>query len=574
MFNALIRKARQLTGDPVLRRWLLSRLLLRTSGPARFTAHRPPSLGAGWNGLAAERPSVVFPALPEGTPRGHLTVRLPGLTLELEPGGEAALVGRSFDDPETNLGLHRFAWVPLMKPGDDSRWVAAVWTAWCKRFGTPDSSWAWHPYTAAERAINLLAFADRHGLPGPADDTLAVLAAHGPAIAARLEYFGEHHTSNHLFNNARGLYLLGLALGLPDCAETGGRLLLAEAGRIFRPSGVLREGSTHYHLLLTRSLASVWLAARRHGRPEAGTFEALLSRAVAVLPQLTLPGRFPLVGDISPDCPPDHLSCLLPGGDRRSGWMDILPPDDRARLKVLLERTGRAAPLDGDGWLAARFGEWSGLWHADPDGWSPMPGHGHQDCGAFELHFEKEPVFVDIGRGSYALAGEAEETVTAQAHNGLMIDGHDPYPANRPYYSPAFRRQLGGEPPRLAQDQSGVVVAFDGYARLEGVGTVERHWRFAGRRLEIWDRVEGVSGGEHALIRRLHTTCGVEVLDSGVRLTAPGGRRFTVAAPDAQIAVLPAACWTAYGESVPASRIEIRSAATLPWSGLITVEAG
>ena len=433
MLRALIRKGRQLAADPVLRRWLLLRALRLTPGEPGFTAHRPPALGPDWTGLAPEPASVVFATQPEGAPRGRLSVRLPGATLEIEPGDEAALVARRFDDPETQLGLHRFAWVPLLKSGDDPRWVGAVWRQWCKRFATPDESWAWHPYTAAERAINLLTFARRNGLPGPAEDTLAVLAAHAPVIAARLEYFGEHHTSNHLFNNGRGLYLLGLALGLSQAAATGAALLLAEAERIFRPGGVLREGSSHYHLLLTRSLASVWLAAQ--GRPEAAAFEAVLRRAVAVLPHFVLPGRFPLVGDVSPDCPPEHLFCLLPGGDRRSGWLDLLTPDDRARLCAVLDRTA-VTPLAGNGWLRAGFGDWTGLWHADPEGWSPMPGHGHQDCGGFELHFEQEPVFIDPGRGSYALAGEAEETVTARAHNGLSVDDADPYPANKPYYAP------------------------------------------------------------------------------------------------------------------------------------------
>ena len=569
MLRALIRKGRQLAADPVLRRWLLLRALRLTPAEPGFTPHHPPSLGGDWAGLERETATAVFAPLPEGAPKGRLSVHLPGVTVEIEPGEAAALAARVFDDPETQLGLHRFAWVPLMKNGDDPRWVGAVWREWRRRFGTPDESWAWHPYTAAERAVNLLTFARRHGLPGPAEDTAAVLAAHAPAMAARLEYFGEHHTSNHLFNNGRGLYLLGLALGLPQATKAGTALLLAEAERIFRPSGVLREGSSHYHLLLTRSLASIWLAS--HGRPEAEAFQAYLRRAVAVLPQIVLPGRFPLVGDVSPDCPPEHLFCLLPGGDRRSGWMSLLSPDERTRLAGLLGQGEVTSPLTAAGWLRAGFGDWTGLWHADPEGWSPMPGHGHQDCGSFELHFEAEPVFIDPGRGSYALAGEAEETVTARAHNGVSVDGADPYPANKPYYAPSFRRKVGGEPPRLARTDDAVTQACDGFGRLGGVGRVERRWSFSGRRLVLSDRVEG--SGTHTIVRRLHTTCRVESVADGVRLTAPGGRRFLVTAAGAVVTVLPTRNWTAYGRGEPASRIEITVTAGLPWSGALSVDA-
>lgn len=571
MFNAIIRKLRQLSTDPVLRRWLIMRTLRLTPGEPGFTPHLPSCLGPDWAGLEMEKPDVVFSALPDAPPKGRIILRLPGQMVEVEPGGEAEAIARAYDDPETQLGLHRFAWVPLMRSSDDPRWVGALWNAWLARFGAPDSSWAWHPYTAAERAITLLTFVNRHGLPGTAENSLAVLAAHAPAMAARLEWFGDHHTSNHLFNNGRGLYLLGLALKLPQATETGTRILLAELGRIFRLSGVLREGSTHYHLLLTRSLASVWLAARAHGRPETEAFEKALRRAVAALPHFVLPGRFPLVGDVSPDCPPDHLFCLMPGGDRRSGWMELLTPEDRTRLAVVLDSVAASDSLIEDGWLRAEFGDWSGLWHADPDGWSHMPGHGHQDCGGFELHFEREPVFLDMGRGSYAVAGEADEAVSARAHNGISVDGADPYPANKPYYAPAFRQAVAGKPPRLERSINGVDLSFEGFRRLGNVGLVTRSWRFAGRKLVINDQMEGKAS--HSIIRRLHTTCQVEMRDGALRLTAPGGRRFTITAPGAEITVSKTILWTAYGEGQPASRIEISTTATLPWSGSITVDA-
>ena len=60
-----------------------------------------------------------------------------------------------------------------------------------------------------------------HGLPGPADDTLRVLAEHGRSILGSLEYFGEDATGNHLSNNGRGLYLLGLTLGIVALSAWG-----------------------------------------------------------------------------------------------------------------------------------------------------------------------------------------------------------------------------------------------------------------------------------------------------------------------------------------------------------------
>ena len=45
MTAGLIRKARQVAGDPVLRRWLLRRLAGGATKPPAWTPHRPPYLG-------------------------------------------------------------------------------------------------------------------------------------------------------------------------------------------------------------------------------------------------------------------------------------------------------------------------------------------------------------------------------------------------------------------------------------------------------------------------------------------------------------------------------------------------
>lgn len=569
MIGAWLRRARQVAGDPTLRRWLAGRALGHHGGEPVFTAHHPPYLD-GLLPLAAETPHHGFATLAAAAPTASITLPLPGLTVVLAPGEAAALFERAFDDTETLLAIHRFAWLPLLGERADPAWVAALWQAWRQRFGTPGEGWAWHPYTAAERATNLLDVARRHGLPGPADDTAAVLAAHAPAIADRLEYFGDHHTSNHLANNGRGLFRLGLDLGLAKAAEIGGRILLEEAKRIFSPSGVLREGSSHYHLLLTRNYADAWLAARTHGRPEAGSLQRTVVQALAVVPRLVLPGGLPLIGDISPDSPPDFLSGFSPGGDMERGWGGLLPAAERAALAALRDSAKAVAhkALAPDGWLRFDAGPWAGLWHAPVAGWSFMPGHGHQDIGAAELHANGRPVFVDPGRGAYGETGEAALYRSALVHSTLAINGQDPYPANRPYYADTFRRATGGPPPILEADGDTVRLTHQGYARLSGVGAVTRRWRFAGRRLTISDRVEG--DGYCHLSRTLATPLGVTLDGEAARLSGDG---LTLSlSADVPLRAEPLTRWLAYGEGRPATLIVGAKLVRLPWSGSITVD--
>lgn len=563
VLTSTLRKLRHVASDPVLRRWLVGRATGRWSAMTSFTAHRPPYLSE-LHALSAEPGAVGFSELPYVMPDRHLDLNLAGRIMRIEPGEEGDLFTRDFDDLENYLALHRFAWLPLLGEEFDHAWLCSLWRAWRYAHGEPSAEWSWHPYTASERIVNILGYAQRHGLPGPLDDTLDVLGRHGPTVFNKLEYFGDQNTGNHLANNGRGLFLGGIALGREDWADVGGKILLEEACRIFRPSGILREGSSHYHLLLTRSYVECWLAARAAGRAETEALQVIARNALAVIPELFLPGAFPLIGDISPDCPPQHLSGLVNPGIR-SGWVGLLSPEDFQALNDLMN-CPPVGDLRSDGWLRADFHDWSGIWYAAPAGWSPYPGHGHQDCGGFELHHEGEAVFVDPGRGSYSDTGEA---VSANTHNCLTVDGVDPYPVNRPYYDDTFRRDFGGPPPILEHEDNVVTLFHGGYRRLRGGGDVFRKWVSEPGSIDISDRVEG--RGAHLISRNLVTTLPVEQSDDGVFIR--GERCGYRVSGDVRPSLKPQTVWRAYGEGIPAMSVRFDVNAQLEWSGHIRVEA-
>ena len=565
----MIGKFKQLATDPTLRRWLVARALGRVSSPPAFVPHRPPYL-SGEDFSAAARLPTSAGELRTEAPSCPLTLPLPGESVTVPPGHAAELFARAFADTETLLAAHRFAWVPIMGNAVDPAWAAALWNAWKARFAAPDESWAWHPYTAAERAVNLLRFARRHGFFAPAADTRACLATHAPAIARRLEYFGEHNTGNHLANNGRGLFAIGLELGVPTYADMGAAILIEEAKRIFAPSGILREGSSHYHLLYARNYAEAWLCARRHDHGAAAELEAVTARALAVIPRLCLKGGLPLVGDISPDCPPDHLAAFLPGDPATAGWGALLDANERAAFLALKTRTATAdrGVLAADGWVRFDSGDWTGLWHTAPGGWSAMPGHGHQDAGSFEIHWQDTPLFIDVGRGAYGETGAAALYRSARVHNGITLDGADPYPPNKSYYDEAFRRREGGPAPTLAHDTNGVTLSFGGYGRM-GAPSTRRRWTFSPIGFAIEDAIEG--RGRRRVARRLHTSWPGAIAGDTATVHTPKGD-FRVRTDGARPIVRPVTRSTAYGAGVPATAIIFESPATLPWTGALRVE--
>lgn len=567
------RKLEHLKHDPALRTWLVHRALGLTK-PEPIHRRRPPYLEEADIQLSAEVLDGLRPPpygeLAAQPPSHPVELPLAGQTVTIDPAYPESLFDIAFPDLETLLSLHRFAWLPVYGNQIGDSWLEALWCAWLHRYSKPDSTWVWHPYTAAERSVNILDFADRRGLPGKQEETLRILTRHVPVIAQGLEYFGDHYTGNHLSNNGRGLYRLGLALGWPDSINTGLKILLAEADRLFLPSGLLREGSSHYHLLVTRNYIDAWLAAKSAGRPERDQLQAIVARCLKAAKLLALPGGFPLVGDISPDSPPWFLTDLLGQSDVDQGWLAQRSPEDRSTLRNLLVECGMP-PADAaiaDGWVRGEFHEWSGLWHAEPTGQIHIPGHGHQDVGSAELHWRGVPLFVDPGRGRYGENGDAARYQAAAVHGGLQVDGADPFPINRAYYSPSYRARLRGSGCRLARTEDGISLLYDGFT-AQGVGECLRSWRFAPGCLRIDDQLDPTR--QVSLTRRLISSWPVDTFDGSVIVKTPVGRLKISA--DTPLSVKEMIRWQAYGEGVKAWAIEVTCSARSPrWAGWIAVQ--
>ena len=567
MISALGRKLQNLGQDPTLRRWVIARLAGCVKPPVPFTPHVPPYL-AGILPLQAEPPtSLIGDQMDDAPLTGRVRLALAGKDVDVDAAEIEAFLTASHDDLETQLSVHRFAWLPVACDDVSPAWINALWQAWCRRNPAPDETWAWHPYTAAERAINILDAAEKYGWPGDPANTQHRLAAHAPVIAAKLEYFGDHNTSNHLANNGRGLYRLGVALGLTEARKIGFEVLRHEALRLFGPGGTLREGSSHYHLLYVRNYADVWLSATQAGLDEeADAFAAILKPMAAAARALTLQGGLPLIGDISPDISPAFLAGVAHG---EGAWAATQTPAAQKRLRDLFnEDTDTDVSLDG--WHRMDFGPWQGIGFVPADGWPPMPGHGHQDMSSFEIHFEGEPVFIDPGRGAYGETGAAGLYRSADVHGLLSLDGAAPAPINKPYYPSAFRRRIIGAAPCVTKYQEGLSLTHSGYQRLRGLGTVTRRWTFGSDRLKISDVVDGKRSA--TICRTFVTPMKIDIQGSSIELKGEKHAFRLHCDADSTIKADPVTLWHAYGHGREGTRLTLTTTAALPWQQQIELE--
>ena len=154
-------------------------------------------------------------------------------------------------------------------------------------------------------------------------------------------------------------------------------------------------------------------------------------------------------------------------------------------------------------------------------------------------------------------------------HSGLTVDGHDPYPPNKPYYAPGFRHLIGGPHPAWDETEEGPGLTWYGHARLTGVRDITRRCHFTQTALTVRDTVGG--WGRRSVERRLITPAARRNprRRGDPERQARGAIGVTA---DTGAELFPVTRWTAYGEGEPATLILFAAPVGLPFTGHLTIE--
>jgi len=432
-----------------------------------------------------------------------------------------------FEDPEQTVSLHRWNWLLVKLTEEPSpaiqHWGLDLMRDWTGQIMKANRGLPWESYTTGERicnAILFLAITDRSldstpKVPGDIAQALAVMARY---LACRLEYKGGESTGNHVINNARALCFAGQALQIAPATELAAAILRNDLSRLVPADGFLREGSSHYHFLVTRWLLEILWICRVTGEQQVRalvepTAALMVERCWFFLVRNKHTGTWvmPTIGDVSPDCSWQWLIDLpwcreamklfapeqIPPCSMLSGWASLF---DGLPLRGATSTTavGMEQPVfrsfPESGWYRLDWGALTVFWHVEPCGAPPFISHGHCDIGAFCLYWDGTEILTDPGRLNYqehdslGLYG-----LSARAHNSVLIDGLEPFIYRyRGRYPDSYRQGnvdvswgMEGETFRMA-------IRHTGFSRLDGDRIVfTRVFRVGRGQFVIEDSLEG-----------------------------------------------------------------------------------
>lgn len=423
----------------------------------------------------------------------------------------------SFDDVEDSYALQRFAWLlpMLLQMESDGIGRGESWQAtlkaienWIELHLEPHSGiTAWHPYTVSERIVNWI-IGSLFCCQQIADYNLIVksLMMQTGYLIANLEYFGEEFTCNHLSNNGRALYVAGLVLKNKEAVRAGRYILLNERKRLFCEKGFLREGSSHYQFLVTRNYCEVLWFAIQYGdkqmEKELKATVAFLCSACSFFLVTQKDGSWtiPLIGDLSPDYPPQWLlgvplvgatltGTLPPEGHcLGKGWHNFFSRNNlpsRKKLPVPLSKK----TSENREWARIDHRLWTVFAHINPNGYPK--GHSHNDSGSISVFYDGIPILVDAGRRRYVDDIEGRRGRDSWSHTILVVDGVNPAQYQNRFYPKLFFESRVGEKPKHAVKENVLEIQHGGYARIRGVGNYRRTITCLQQSMQIRDSVFG-----------------------------------------------------------------------------------
>lgn len=439
-----------------------------------------------------------------------------------------------FDDLAATAAIDRLAWQRALI----GRWIAE---------NPPASGTGWQPYPSSLRIVNWIKW---HLFVAPLDAnaqrSLAVQARH---LRQRLEH---HILGNHLFANAKALYLAG-AFFTGEEAEAwhtlGAKLLTRELGEQVLSDGAHFELSPMYHLIVLEDVLDVINIGRAFGAALPEGIEAVASSMLAWSELMQHPdGQIPFFNDatfgIAP--PPAELTTFAARLNLRPAHL----PSQEATMSA-------SGYIRLDAGKATLFADLAAI---GPD---YLPGHAHADTLSFELSLDGHRLLVNGGTSVYGTGTERQRQRATASHTTLSIDGHNSSDVWAGFRV-GRRARVSGK--RLALDTgiARIEASHDGYSHRAGQCRHARLWHLDENSLRVTDTVTGT--GQHALecLFHLHPDIFVHGENGGILLSTPSGLTARVDAGDHKLELVPSTWHPGFGMSLPTQAIRVYANTKLP----------
>lgn len=403
---------------------------------------------------------------------------------------EHSLSAIGWDDPAIEklwrYNQHYFddlnAWAAVQRSPEHrqliSRWIME---------NPPGRGTGWEPYPTSLRITNWLKWA----LSGSELDPrwLHSLAIQARWLSKRLEW---HLLGNHLFANAKALFMAGLFFDGPEAERwrnIGQAILGPQLAEQILPDGGQFERSPMYHALALEDVLDLINVIECLGprRPQGQALGRDLRSAAPAMLQWLRTMSYPDGTLAHFNDSAEGIAPSLSELERYAASLDIdiAPP---LRQPVI--------HLRDSGYIRLNHGPASAWIDAAPIGPDYLPGHAHADTLSFELVVKERPILVNGGTSCYGTGARRQRERSTVSHNTVVVGSW-----NSSEVWAGFRVGRRARPIHVETASGRVAASHDGYRFLPGSPIHRRAWRMDHELLEVEDIIEPTRSDACAFFR-------------------------------------------------------------------------
>lgn len=353
-------------------------------------------------------------------------------------------------------------------------WHETLISSWIDK-NMPGEGVGWEPYPTSLRVVNWC----KYFLSGvrPSERQLKSLSTQCEWLTRRLEY---HLLGNHLFANAKALYVAGCFLDgklAQKWFKLGRSIIDRELTEQILADGGHFELSPMYHAIVLEDMLDLVNMARTFGEQEdAKRWSKYIVGMIQWLQVMRHPdGGIAFFNDAAFEIAPSNFELL----------------DYATRLGFnVANKTVGSKYLIESGFARLENRVATVLCDIGRVGPEYLPGHAHADTLSFECSLFGQRVFVNSGTSTYDVSSERCRQRSTSAHNALVINRE-----NSSEVWSSFR--VAGRAYPFGRDVvfgfgiQSVKGAHSGYHRLKGKPTHSRSWTLCDDYLELEDVVIG-----------------------------------------------------------------------------------
>lgn len=392
-----------------------------------------------------------------------------------------------FDDAEMNVSIDRWNWLILGLDNklfpfnyDDGLFLIRSWSS---QFLNDENLAKKEPYSIGERISNGVLFFKLNKYPIP-NDILLIFKKLTYQLVKNLEYFPNGLTGNHAFNNARALYLISDIIPDKQIKLLALEIAKERLNMLVSNDGFMREGSSNYQFIFTRwILEMIWNAKELKDFKSLNILmpfaEKLLRQCwfFLVQKQNSHQWNYPLIGDVSPDCPPNWLISLpwsnlaisiykpkkIPLAPINIGWAKLFGGITNKQSSINNLKINFSSAC---GWHRIEFFDWIVFTYTPLKETQFKATHSHQDLCSFVLFYRGKSIIIDIGRYDYTNSYLSKYCKSVNAHNSLLVNDFGPQTELFSWTNPSYSKIFSNLNIKKAKNKTIITIAHDGYKRI------------------------------------------------------------------------------------------------------------